>query len=259
MERKITIEEPQMYREDYQMKMLYMNEIDGILPVKGRGVDKNSYYDYSVSGKVSMKAMYERNQISGEDLKLFLRQLVAVMRETEKYLLNIHCILLEPEYIFYEEGKFYFCYFPLAKEDIWQQFHRLSEYFVKKTDYQDKESVRITFVLHKETLEENYSLEKIVQECVKENEDRKETVTEENDIQKEEEGSEQMELMPKNPGMNPIEYDTSQYDWIHSQHQGNLIMEETDQMWTPVKKFLNRRKKPKWGDWDGLYIEEEDL
>jgi len=26
-----------------------------------------------------------------------------------------------------------------------------------------------------------------------------------------------------------------------------------------MKRFLHRRRKPKWGDWDGLYIEEEDL
>ena len=34
---------------------------------------------------------------------------------------------------------------------------------------------------------------------------------------------------------------------------------QTENMWTPVKRLLNRRKKPKWGDWDGLYIEEEEL
>ncbi len=37
MERKITIEEASIYREDYQMKMLMTNEIEGILSVKGRG------------------------------------------------------------------------------------------------------------------------------------------------------------------------------------------------------------------------------
>lgn len=258
MERKITIEEPQVYREDYQMKMLYRNEIDGILPVKGRGVDGNSFYDYSVSGKVSMKAMYERNQISGEDLKLFLRQFVAIVQEVEKHLLNIHCILLEPEYIFYEEKKFYFCYFPLEKQEIWEQFHKLSEYFVKKTDYQDKESVRITFVLHKETLEENYSLEKIVKECIKGSGEEEKSSKDNSDCRNRHE-EQNAEVMSKNPGMSSMEYDTTQYDWIHSQNQGNLIMEETENMWTPVKKFLSRHKKPKWGDWDGLYIEEEEL
>lgn len=235
MERKITIEEAGLYRDDYQMKMLSRNQIEGLLSVKGRGIDGNSFYDYNVSGKVSMQAMYEKGKISGEDLKLFLRQLLAVIRETEKYLLNIHCILLDPEYIFYEEEKFYFCYYPAEKRELWERFHELTEYFVKKTDYEDKESVRITFALHKETMEENYSLEKIILQYAKENEeDEQETES-------------------------TLEYDTSSYDWIRNQHQGELIMEEMDQMWKPVKKFLNRHKKSKWGDWDGLYIEEEEF
>ena len=55
------------------------------------------------------------------------------------------------------------------------------------------------------------------------------------------------------------EYDTREHDWITSQEMGSLIMEETENMWTPVKRFLRRHKKPKWGDWDGLYIEEDEL
>lgn len=234
MERKITIEESQIYREDYQMKMLYMNDIAGILPVKGRGIDGTSFYDYNVSGKVSMQAMYERSKFSGKDLRLFLNQFLLVMKEIEKYLLNIHCILLEPEYIFCEEEKFYFCYYPLAHQDIWEKFHQLTEYFVKKTDYEDRESVRLTFALHKETMEENYSLEKIIKTCTEE---------------KEEVNHEEKKM----------EYDTSFHDWMKEQHHGELIMEESDHMWFPVKKFLGRHKKPKWGDWDGLYIEEEEL
>ena len=80
MERKISIEEAKIYHEDYQMKMLLMNEIEGLLAVKGRGIDNTSFYDYNVSGKISMQALYEKNKISGEDLKSFLRQLLSVIR-----------------------------------------------------------------------------------------------------------------------------------------------------------------------------------
>ena len=275
MERKITIEETEVYHEDYQMRMLQMNEIKGILPVKGRGVDGASFYDYNVSGKVSVQALYERNKISGEELKLFLRQLLAVIRETENYLLNIHCILMKPEYIFYEEGRFYFCYYPRAKQELWEELHKLTEYFVKRADYEDKECVRIVFILHKETMMENYSLEKIVKECLKEEKKIKAEETdafkarklpgvgdwEEGEEEEEEEdgkcgyqGRYQRDSVPKTSG-----YDSVQHDWIKRQHHGKLIMEETENMWTPVKRFLNRRRKPKWGDWDGLYIEEEEL
>ena len=66
MERKITIEEKERYQEDYQMRMLKVNRPEGLLRVRGRGVDGRSFYEYDVSGKVSMKALYERGKISSE-------------------------------------------------------------------------------------------------------------------------------------------------------------------------------------------------
>lgn len=54
MERKITIEEHVLYKEDYQMKMLKANSPEGFLHVGGRGVNGSSYYDYDVSGKRDM-------------------------------------------------------------------------------------------------------------------------------------------------------------------------------------------------------------
>jgi hypothetical protein len=57
MERKITLEESVIYKEDYQMRILSQNQIEGILSVKGRGMNQNSYFDYDVSGKISVKAM----------------------------------------------------------------------------------------------------------------------------------------------------------------------------------------------------------
>lgn len=255
MERKITIEEESVYSEDYQMRMLRENRPEGLLAVNGRGINGTSFYDYNVSGKISMQAMYERTKISADDLKMFLRQLLSVIRETEKYLLNIHCILLEQEYIFYEDEKFYFCYYPCVRKDLWEEFHKLTEYFVKQADYEDRECVRMVFILHKETMEENYSLEKIVRECL---ETGKGAAEEEEKEEKRESGC----GIYANEIYNEEEetdYDTEQHDWIRRQHHGQMIMEETQNMWTPVKRFLNRRKKAKWGDWDGLYIEEEDI
>lgn len=233
MERKITIEEAGVYQEDYQMKMLGAGEPEGLLPVKGRGLDDSSFYDYDVSGKVSFQALYERNKITGEDLKIFLRRFQMVLGEVTRYLLDINKILLKPEYLFYEDGNVYFCYYPPFQGDIWQEFHDLTEYFVKQADYGDKECVRMVFLLHKGTMEENYSLEKLIGECLKKEEPQEEPAGE--------------------------EYDTREHDWITSQEMGSLIMEETENLWTPVKRFLRRHKKPKWGDWDGLYIEEEEL
>lgn len=217
------------------MRMLKVNTLESFLRVQGRGMDQSSYYDYDVSGKVSMKAMYERAGIGETDVKQFLTAFQAAIREAETYLLDIHRILLKPEYIFYEEDRFYFCYYPPVKQDLWEEFHLLTEYFVKQADYQDKEAVRIIFLLHKGTMEENYSMEKLMKECFQEKE------------------------KPQKEEAKEIRYDTREHDWITEQEMGSAILRETDQMWEPVRKFLNRHKKQRWGDWDGLHIEEEEL
>lgn len=242
MERKITIEAPVIYQEDYQLRMIQANQIEGILPVRGQGMNGLSRYDYEVSGKVSMKAMYERGKICAGDLKMLLKDLLAVIQETERYLLNIHCILLEPEYIFYESDKFFFCYYPLSDQDLWKAFHKLTDYFVKQADYKDQECVQLAFALHQGTMVENYSLERLVEESIQ-------------DADRETYEEWQAEKRDKKE----ISYDTKEHDWITEQELGSSIMEETENMWTPVKRFLTRHKKPKWGDWDGLYIEEEEL
>lgn len=252
MERKITIEENGIYREDYQIRMLQENKIEGILPVRGRGRDEKSYFDYEVSGKISIKALYEKNNINNLEIKKFLKELLNVINDVERYLLNIHCLLLKPEYIFYDEGDYYFCYYPPGDSNLWEEFHTLTEYLVKKADYKDQECVRIVFLLHKKTMEENYSLAKLIEECVGEQEE----------VHSEAEVSGRTEELPQDDsfgGEQRGEYDYGEHDWITEQEMGSSILRETDNMWAPVKRFLSRHKKPKWGDWDGLYIEEEEL
>ena len=206
----------------------------------GRGVNESSYYDYDVSGKISMKAMFERSKIKADDIKIFLRDLKIAVKEVETFLLNIHCILLKPEYIFYEEGRFFFCYYPLARQDMWEEFHVLTEYFVKQADYQEEECINMVFLLHKKTMDENYSLEKLTAECMQ-CDGKTEEIYEEPDEE------------PQDA------YELAKRDWITEREMNGNMMRETENLWLPVKRFLDRHKKPKWGDWDGLHIEEEEL
>ncbi len=260
MERVITIKEPVLYQEDYQMRMLAANKIPGLLTIRGRGEDGSSCYDYDVSGKISMLALYERAKMSRQDLRQFLLQLRTVLKEVEQYLLHAEALLMEPEYLFYEEGTFWFCYYPPADQDFWRKFHVLTEYLVKRTDYQDQDCAKMIMYLHKETMKENYSLEKVIEGCLAIGESDAEDAK---DAQAADAQAADVLCGPVDPqafgSQEMAGRGRPDPDWSARQEEGDSIMKETDHLWTPMKRFLNKKKKQKWGDWDGLYIEEEDL
>lgn len=260
---RLRISLPGLYTEDYQVRMIRENTIKGLIPISGHGEGKNTIYEYDITGLTSLRRYYKQKKITGEEMKGFLTQIQEVIEETQGYLLDPNRLLLNPEYIFYEDGGCRFCYFPQGEEDIRLSFHRLMDDFVQWTDYQDIPSVKTAFFLHKETMKENYSLKKIIKELEKmraEEEQIEITGKEKKEsegrrYEPEEESGRQEELWQQRT----VEYDREEHDWIARQEMGSKILKETDNLWNPVKRLLHRHKRPKWGDWDGVYIDEEEL
>lgn len=266
-----------LYREDYQVRMLRENRISGLLSISAHGEGQSTVYEYDITGLISLRQYYKQRKITREEMNQFLKRIQEVIGETEGYLLNPNRLILNPDYIFYEEGVCKFCYFPQGDEDIRMSFHRLMDDFVQWTDYQDVSSVKTAFYLHKETMKENYSLNRIMQalEKVKEEEEsngryikaqteKNEEAKEQRDRRKEagrqqydseEEAVHREELWRQRA----VEYDSDEHDWITRQEMGSRILKETDNLWSPVKRLLRRHKRPKWGDWDGVYIDEEEF
>lgn len=201
--------------EDYQIYMLKENDISGLLKTDIRYVDNISQYYYDISGKVSLKAMHEKVKINLEEMKSLIHALLRTIKVIRKYMLEGNCILLDPEYIFYEKEQFYFCYFPQCTSLLKEEFHKLTEYFIKEADYKDSEGVYLAYSLHKATMEENYSIERLMNEFVYEYEDE-----EEDSIVNYQEKMEETEDM----GM----------------------IQEKREFWEPVRRLLERKRQGKW-------------
>lgn len=224
----LALEVDGVYQEDYQMKMLAHNQIKELVEVQGRGADDVSIYEYDVSGKKTLESVYKNQKIKTKDIKKFLIQFCDMLETIKIHLLDERCLLLSEQHIFYEKERFYFCYFPPGDKHIQEAFHMLTEFFVKQTDYEDTESVQIAFTLHKETMEENYSLKKILEQLEKDKKEEEPKIVLQEEL-----------FLPEKRN-----------------YEENILKEEHD-FWLPVKEFLNKHKKPKWGDWRDLYIEEE--
>lgn len=211
--------------EDFQSMMLQENEIPGLLKTKIRYIDNISHYHYDVSGKVSLQVRHEKEKLRQEDIKKLIQQLLSTIKGIQKYMLEGRGILLDPQHIYCEKQQYLFCYYPPNRVEMKEEFHKLTEFFVKEVDYRDKEGVYLAYTLHKATMEEHYSIERIMEEIVQEKEE-------------------------------PV---VNYQERIEEQAEKNIAVAEKTEFWEPVKSLLDRKKREKWGYWDEIHIEEDDL
>ena len=214
-------------QEDYQTMMLKENDIAGLLKTEVRYMDNQIHYHYDISGKTAFKTLYEKVNLSYGEMKRLVENLLQTIRILRKFMLNANCILLEPEYIFCDSERFYFCYYPPCQENAKEMFHQLTEFFVKEVNYKDEEGVHFAYTVHKMTMEDNYSIEEIMQSFVS---SEKEEVEEEGKIT----------VMDYTERMENISLEDSR-------------IEEKNDLWEPVRKLLEKAKRRRMG------YDEEDL
>ncbi len=205
-------------KEDYQILMLKENEIPGIINMDVRYVDNQSQYYYDISGKTSVKIYHEKVNITEDAMKQLVNDLLKTIQTLKKYMLSGECLLLDPEYIFYGEGRYNFCYYPFSDQDICKEFHRLTEFFVREVDYKDEEGVHFAYTLHKATMEENYSIEAIMKAFAKQEVEEEPTI----------------ELVDYTEHMETFEMEEN-------------LVQERDSMWESVRRFLERSSLRKRG------------
>jgi len=203
-------------KEDFEVFMLQENEIPGLLKTTIKHIDGKSHYQYDISGKTSLQIRYEKMKLSGDDIRALVNSLIQLLKEISKYMLDAKGILLSPEYIFCEGDRFFFCYYPPCHLDLKEEFHRLTEFLVREVDYRDKEGIHLAYTLHKSSMDENYSIERIMDKMLEEETD------------------------------SPACYETV----MEEKGEDNNRIAEKKELWEPVKKLLERRKKEKWGEWN---------
>lgn len=277
------------YEEDYQMPMLRQNQLDGILKVEGCEVNGQARYTYEISGMTSMKTMYENTNMKKREIEAVITRILEVTETLQCYMLNPNCLVLKPEYIFYKENNWYFCYFPDMEEDLYKLFHELTEYFVKMLDYQDTEGIFLAYELHKATLQEHYDLELIMKEYKNRESERKKMTR---GRQKPVKRRETKEKSGKEPGLaenrtrkpENVEYHYKKPESTEGQYGNIFSVTDEDEMnhkesvfdrreqiytadtiredegggwWKSWRKAANGIRRKRWGSWDDLILETD--
>lgn len=225
----LIIEGEDSLEQDFQVFMLQGNEIPGLLKTIIKYIDNMTHYHYDVSGMTSLQEVHEKTKLSGENIKGLIQSLLHTVKEVQKYMLDGAGILLDPEYIYCQGESYFFCYYPPSKEEPQVAFHRLTEFFVREVDYKDKEGVHLAYTLHKATMEEHYSIEKI------------------------------MDVALNDEPVTLVRYKERIEDGIEKETESQNMIAEKKSFWEQMKGFLDQRRQEKWGGWSESAKEETDL
>ena len=240
----LQIEMESRYEEDYQIQMIKRNELYGLLPLQYLNVDGKSRFSYDVSGMESMRKRYETDVLTEQEVLTFIQALLKTVNEIRNHMLYPDGLLLHPNYIFYQKRQWFFVYQPVKKISMEKAFHELSEYFVETLDYAETQGIQLAYQLHKETMQENYNLEQIIEKYKEQK--RAETRIKE-ELVKEEPADDVEENIFTMEEEYPV---VSSHDTINHNMKTSFF---------PFRALQERFHRGKWGNWEGFIVEEEQL
>ena len=157
--------EEQIYGNEYQIRMLSINDIRGLLKCNMKKMDGNVYFYYEVTSRQSLERIFEKSTMTMDDIKILLLGVKSSIENVAAYLLEPDHVLLDPAYIYMdiETKEPCLCYFPSYKGTITNSFKELAEFILKRLDHNDSGAVALGYDIYRQTTEENFSIEQIIQ------------------------------------------------------------------------------------------------
>lgn len=142
-------------------EMLEHNAIEGILPVCRQQENNKYLLRYDITGKQALDGLLENSMADEKLLRSLLVGIYVAVKQLEKYLLSQECVLLLPETIFFDckTETMHFCYFPEGTVSLQEQFTKLMEYMLAKTDHKNILAVQMAYGVYEEIQKPSFCIE----------------------------------------------------------------------------------------------------
>lgn len=150
----------------YQYCILSRGGIRGLLSCSLRYVNGKAYLYYDITSRQNVAQLYQKSVIDRKWLGDFIESVRQLQLELERFLLQEHNILWEPDQIFQdlEKNEFSFIYIPYFEGE--NRFLKLLGFLVEHIDYEDDRLVECVYRMY-EQMEKNgeiYLQEKIFED-----------------------------------------------------------------------------------------------
>lgn len=148
---------------DYRERMVLENKIAGLIPMEKRRMNGRTKYYYDINQMQTLECLYEKKEMTYEELFSILQGCTKLFHHLEEYLLEGEQIVLDPTHIYIdmETGRPYFLYVLFYEKDIRSSFLDFTDYLLTKIDHTQEKTVMLGYQVYKYTRTPNFTIESI--------------------------------------------------------------------------------------------------
>lgn len=146
----VVMKNPNVKVNDYRLKMLMKNDIQGFLKFYVSCVDGEIEFSYRISSKQSLMDLLGKQKLRYEEMINIMKGIVSIAEKAHRYLLKIDDVLLEPEliYIDYSCSELWFCYYPNSGNHFNEAIKNLVQKLILITEHGDSNAVRLIYGIY---------------------------------------------------------------------------------------------------------------
>ena len=147
----------------YTIRMISGNKIPGLLPFQEKWMNGMPMFYYDITSRQPFRRLAEYRKLTGVEIRTLISDLILVLRQMERYLLDEQRIFLRPDYIYVEPETYHgsFCLIPGYQSDFTNEFLELAQYILDHVDHSDGDAVVLAFSIFRESRKVNFGVDDI--------------------------------------------------------------------------------------------------
>ena len=144
-------------KTDFREKMVLNNHIKGLMEFSVCIVNHEKRYEYDTGGLINLEYLCIHENLSCDTVKRILTGIRDIMSLGSKYMLDERDYIIDPEYIWMDEGKNpMLVYHTGYGRNFSKQLEQLCEFLMNRLDYHDQKAVVLVYTLYMKSREDGF-------------------------------------------------------------------------------------------------------
>lgn len=156
----------------FEITMLLQNPLPEMLQCRQQQINDRNYLLYDVTSCKVLGDWWGGKTLQEEELRFFVREVIHVLRECDRHLLDREKVVLRPELIFcdMDAKRYYFLYDPFLKPSVNENLICLAQFLVERANYTQQAAVDLSYRIYEAVSGPNFTI-RTLEQCLEYPED----------------------------------------------------------------------------------------